>query len=509
MTLNNNEQAFLNYLSEEQFESALSLIDSDPSLLYSDNKEVLSGISFILILANELDECITFCLHQLKSKPSADLFYNLACAYELKNNILEAIRFFQCARMYTMDLIVRNDVQRKILNLRYPELSEAEIQQFELFYLQQKMYIIEQLKEPQKILNPKEFITTSAPRTSVSKPRILYGTMEIANHIAHYLQYFRTRDFDVFGVNYYPSYLNYDCDFSFNIIALSPNEAMNHYALNAADLICEYDVFHFLFNRTLLPQSTDLIPLKQLNKTVFMHNLGSDIRIPEIAFKHHDYWKYAESYLKQLNSEVIKHNITLFSKWIDHCIVNDHEMLSYVKNDYKHIHMIGLPIDLTKYTYVVPAIRNTLHIVHAPTNPEVKGSCFFEHAIHNLSKKYSIKYTRVEKMDHKEALEIFKNADIICDQLIIGTYGSLAVECMAMGKCIATFINPNFQPAHNEEIPMWALNIDNIESRLEELIASSTLRQSLSQKARAYVEKNNDLDKIGAQLLALYQTQSD
>lgn len=497
------EKPFINFMDQNNIEQAIDYLDKYPSLIKMPSQKTASYISALLIICNELNECIKFSEHQIKINPSSDLHYNLAYAYELNGNVLEAIKNYQCARLFSLDLEFRNEIQVKILKFKYPNVDTPTFDSIVEYTQSVKKFIKAQLTQPTENLNPKDFVNQKPPLIE-SQISILYGTIEIANHISHYVKYFRNNNFNVLGINYAPSYLNYECDFSQNLATLSPNEISTHYLLNAVDLINDYDVFHFLFNQTLIPNHIDLIVLKKLRKKVFMHNLGSEIRIPDIARKMNPYWKYAENYLSNLNGPQIQNTLQFLSSWIDNSIVNDYEMRSYTEKYYKNIYMIGLPIDIDKYSFQPLKESKIIHIVHAPTNSNVKGTAIFECAIKELSEKYPIRYTRVERMAHSEAIAQYKIADIIFDQLIIGTHGSFTIECLAMGKCVATFINEDLPTPHGEDIPIWNVNVNNIVQRLEELISSFDLRSDLSQRARKYAEKNNDYNIICKLLLDIY-----
>ena len=115
-------------------------------------------------------------------------------------------------------------------------------------------------------------------------------------------------------------------------------------------------------------------------------------------------------------------------------------------------------------------------------------------------------FRSIENLPHEEAMKYYKEADIVLDELIIGTYGSLTIECLAMGRCVATFIHPGFKTPHADEIPVWSVNVDNLMERLEMLINSYELRCSLSLKGREYVEKHNDYNAVGAELIKIYMS---
>lgn len=83
-----------------------------------------------------------------------------------------------------------------------------------------------------------------------------------------------------------------------------------------------------------------------------------------------------------------------------------------------------------------PKLEKKLRIVHAPTNQAAKGSAYILQALDRLKAKYSdlFEVILVQNMPHQQALECYKSADLIIDQVLIGWYGAFAVETMLMGK---------------------------------------------------------------------------
>jgi glycosyltransferase involved in cell wall biosynthesis len=81
-------------------------------------------------------------------------------------------------------------------------------------------------------------------------------------------------------------------------------------------------------------------------------------------------------------------------------------------------------------------------IVHAPTDRAAKGSDIIIAALERLENRYRdrVRFTLVENMPNAEALEIYARADLIVDQVVVGWYGSLAVEAMRMGTSVMAFV---------------------------------------------------------------------
>lgn len=89
------------------------------------------------------------------------------------------------------------------------------------------------------------------------------------------------------------------------------------------------------------------------------------------------------------------------------------------------------------------AIGKRLKIVHAPTERGAKGTEDIIATIEQIKRKYpnSIEFRLVEGVPHKDALKMYKEADLIIDQIRIGWYGGLAMETMCMGIPTIAYIN--------------------------------------------------------------------
>lgn len=80
--------------------------------------------------------------------------------------------------------------------------------------------------------------------------------------------------------------------------------------------------------------------------------------------------------------------------------------------------------------------RPRLRILHAPTNRAAKGSAHILAALDRLATTHGGQFevSIIEGIPHAEAMRMYAEADVVVDQVLIGWYGALAVETMAMGK---------------------------------------------------------------------------
>jgi hypothetical protein len=118
----------------------------------------------------------------------------------------------------------------------------------------------------------------------------------------------------------------------------------------------------------------------------------------------------------------------------------------------------------------------------------------------------------IENSPHKRALEDYKNADLVIDQVLIGWYGGFAVEGMKMGKPVAAFIREEdlkFIPEEMaKDLKETVININpfNIEIVLEEYLENPQLLYRKSQAALEYVHKWHDPIYVASITKSVYES---
>jgi glycosyltransferase involved in cell wall biosynthesis len=242
-----------------------------------------------------------------------------------------------------------------------------------------------------------------------------------------------------------------------------------------AELARKTDIFHFYFGLTLLPKSVQFPLLRALGKRSVMHFLGSDIRgrsPGELAWARHAGARVVGSY------DAIR--------WVPDA------------------HVIPPGIDVRAIEPVPPTDRERPVVLHAPSSRSRKGT---EHVV-AVCKELDVELEIVEGLDHREAFERYRNADVIVDQLNAGWYGVFAIEAMALGKPVVTFLHEEAvrktEEAFGVEVPLVNATADTLADALEPLVESAEERRRVGRVSRAYVEEVHDLERMTDRLLALY-----
>jgi hypothetical protein len=245
--------------------------------------------------------------------------------------------------------------------------------------------------------------------------------------------------------------------------------------LALARLLPRADVFHFVFGLTLVPQSLQFPLLRAMRKKSVMHWLGSDIRgKPPSALAH--------------------------GRRADAQIVGSYDAIRWVPE----AEVLPPGIDLGSIAPVPPSDRARPLIVHAPSSRRRKGT---EHVIAACD-GLDVDLELVEGLHHDEALERYRAADLVVDQLNAGWYGVFAIECMALGKPVVTFLHDEAvrrtEEAFGVEVPIVSVTAETLRERLRPLVADAAERRRLGAASRAYVERVHDVERMADRLLDLY-----
>ena len=105
-----------------------------------------------------------------------------------------------------------------------------------------------------------------------------------------------------------------------------------------------------------------------------------------------------------------------------------------------------------------------------------------------------------------EAFEIYRQADIVIDQLYIGTYGVFALEAMALGKPVVTYLRPDLKEAFPKDLPIVSASEATLKEALASLLENPAELGRLGRLGRSYVERYHDYRKIAVVLAKLYET---
>jgi glycosyltransferase involved in cell wall biosynthesis len=240
-------------------------------------------------------------------------------------------------------------------------------------------------------------------------------------------------------------------------------------------LLPRYDVFHFYSSVTLVPKSVQFRILHALGKRGVYQYLGSDIR--------------------GKTREQLAYGLAADAE-----IVSSYDAIRWVP----HADVVLPGIEVTRIDPAPPSERKRPVVLHAPSSRRRKGTEHVVEAVEGLDADLQI----VEGLTHDEAFELYREADIVVDQLNAGWYGVFAIECLALGKPVVTFLHDEAvrrtEEAYGTKVPLVPTTKETLRESLRPLVEDVALRRRVGAESRAYAEQVHDIDKIAGQLVDLY-----
>jgi hypothetical protein len=254
------------------------------------------------------------------------------------------------------------------------------------------------------------------------------------------------------------------------------------------------------FSRIPLLKHLDLKLLKALNKVIIFVYVGSDSRA-----------LYSSAAINYMNaSEIVKKtkkqskeikNIERYASYIVDNPASSHFHTKKFINTFN----IGMPIDEFVSTDLIKTkASTTLTILHAPSNPEIKGTEIIRHEISRLKKKgHEFMYVELTGMPNSVIRENLDNCDFVIDELYsdcplagFSTEAALAGKAAVIGGYAKGFLE---KVISEENMPTsFYSDPKEIEGMVEKLIIGEKAREEAGEKAKSFVKFNWE-SKIVAQ----------
>lgn len=269
-----------------------------------------------------------------------------------------------------------------------------------------------------------------------------------------------------------------------------------------------FDVFHYLYASSI----TSRKPLRTIEYSLLKHSktkkrlmsfFGDDIRLPSIAAKRSSVWANAYNTKDDLNIARMRY----LSRFFDTVTAgrDGGELHEYAEPFFKQVLVMPVAVDLAEYAYCPPTNRSPL-IVHAPSNRAAKGTEHVLRVIDKLGSSLSFDFRLVTGLPHVRVIEAMQEADIVVDQLLLGQYGTLAVEAMSMGKPVICYIHPDFVHTYPDTLPIVNATVDTLPDVLTRLIKDPERRRAIGEAGRAYVEAVHNSERVALRLLDIYKS---
>lgn len=321
-------------------------------------------------------------------------------------------------------------------------------------------------------------------------------------------QYYTSYDYH-FKFHTYPSFIRWGISFLFFLYAL-----------------LRFNTFYFLSGENILTRKTrkfEFFIYKLLGKKIIMHFVGSDIRDTNYLF-----WK--ENHIIQFLNGNAHRKLTAdwqdlliadSKQFADKILVSTPDLLKIIPEATYYPVMIDVDQfrdELEKHKNQKKTFfkTNKIKILHAPSNVKTKGSLIIDAIVKKLAEeddRIEFIYTKdlnretglVYTVSRYELFQLYQEADIVIDQLIIGWYGLQSVEAL-LAKCqVLCYIEEGLKKYLYENCPIVPTDAIHLEKDLRKVIQNAINGHLDFNSQQEWVEKYHSLKNNNKALLSAFE----
>lgn len=361
----------------------------------------------------------------------------------------------------------------------------------------------------------------SARRLAAGRPRSVWGVTPIVT-IVKKAEADRRLGFQSETLVFTTYYITQNFDLNLRYIIGAARRIGNEcLALTEILILCwaalRYDVFHYFFDRGILqPNGTDGIRLEELDflrscgARVYGFAYGADVRTRAITLEL-GRWNFCVDCATpgrfcRCDDAKGEHDMREMTSRLTASIALG-DMLVYIPG-VRSMHY--WTVDADKFqpaADLAPAKKVApLRIAHAPNHTHFKGTRYLEAAIEALrAEGHEIDYVKIQGVPNTSVIELFLSVDIVADQLIGGAYGFTALEAMALGKPVLTYVRwPELVDAP-EECPLLQATPDTVKDVLRWCLLNRESLAAIGRQGRSYVRRWHCVEAVSARFSRLYR----
>jgi glycosyltransferase involved in cell wall biosynthesis len=341
--------------------------------------------------------------------------------------------------------------------------------------------------------------------------RVLHLPVNVASQASASVRGLRSRGVDARGVvrSSGSQYTDDRALSSHLVVGLAPLKRL-HFYLDVLQNLVWADVVHWHFATAALPFSLDLKLARWLGKARVVEFWGSDIRIAEMEAADNP-WFAARGMAYEYEAMETRagswsRQEAFSSNGVRTCLVTAPAVRFLRPGAFDRVVMTRTRLVLTDLQSRVPtATAGPVVVVHSPSAPVAKGTDAVLAAIERVQARHQIDFRLIHGASRQENLAAIAECDVFLDQFVEGTtYGTAAVEAMAMGKPVVCWIKPSALATFPPGLPIIVATQDTLAAVLEKLLADRQRLTELGHRGRQWAERHHDATYRAGRLVELY-----
>lgn len=244
--------------------------------------------------------------------------------------------------------------------------------------------------------------------------------------------------------------------------------------------------------------------LRDRGVTVGLASLGTDLRLPS-RHAQTDRWSPFrdgdQDWIRALEARALQTR-ALFERLDAPSFVATPELLG----DWPAARWLPIVVDPTGWRSGRAALTGARPVVlHAPTNPALKGTALIEPVVERLATEGVIEYDRIGRIPSAAMPARYAAADVVLDQFSLGIYATTSIEAMAAGRLVIAHLHDQVRD-HIHEVSGWHVPVveatpETLEDVLRDVAARPDHYRAIAESGPAFVDAVHD-GGLSARVLA-------
>lgn len=232
---------------------------------------------------------------------------------------------------------------------------------------------------------------------------------------------------------------------------------------------------------------------------------GSEIRDPDRHLEQmpHSHYRHAAPEMLQSLRRQSRHNADVLARNDLPVFVTTPDLLT----DVPRATWIPLVVDVDSWSSDHPVLERSRPVVlHAPSKRWTKGTELFLADLEEMDARGLIELRLIEGVPWAEMRENVKSADIVVDQVAIGSYGTLACEAMAAGRPVIAHLTDTVIAAFDGPSPLVDTDPLGVRATVERLLDDPAGTVEIGRRAAEFARRVHDGRRSAAVLSAFLQS---
>lgn len=144
-------------------------------------------------------------------------------------------------------------------------------------------------------------------------------------------------------------------------------------------------------------------------------------------------------------------------------------------------------------------------VLHAPTNPLVKGTALIEPTVRAMHDSGAIDYRRVVRVPSRQMPKLYSEADVVLEQFALGMYSVTSVEAMAAGRIAIAHVHDQVRDhvrmTTGLELPVVEATPNTLQGVLDDIRSRPDHYREVASRGPAFVRAVHD-GALSARVLA-------